>query len=190
MCTDGHANVCPWLSKPVNMCVWLKVCVGGCVSAAGCDGMITLRPDGCVMHYAWETPVLFSACSRPHLKLKIHWDSGIKLFNIHTKRVKILLKTTIEFNNRICAFSHCQPQCTSHNSVHVPVTLISVGSEKFVKSPIYHQSCYIQKLSTKIRDWMLFYYQNDAVYIHKLNRTVLNVLLCTWTHYLNHSLYV
>lgn len=76
------------------------VCVGGCVWAAGCDGMITLRPDGWVMRSAWETVLSSSLCSlTPSFKLKIPQDSGITLFNTHTTGGRICT----EFDNKICA---------------------------------------------------------------------------------------
>lgn len=67
-------------------------------------------------------------CSRPHLKLKIHRDSDIKLFNIHTKRVESLLKTTTGFVHSTTV-NHSALCMT----VHVSVTLISVGSESSSK---------------------------------------------------------
>lgn len=61
----------------VNRRAWdrARECVGGCVTPAGCDGMIMLRPDGLLVHYAWESSVLFST-----IKIK---NSDSELFNNH-----------------------------------------------------------------------------------------------------------
>ena len=125
------------------------VCVGGCVSAAGCDGMITLRPDGWFMRYAWEDScsLLFSAHSHPHLKLKIHQDSGIKLLNTRTtgwrfgtgiqqNLTRFVHSATVIHMHALQSYCHCDQR----------------GKWKFFKSLIFKRSWDVQKLYTKIRD--------------------------------------
>lgn len=114
----------------------MHVCVGGCVSPAGCDGMITLRPDGWVMLSCVgdSCSLLFSAHSRPHLKTKNTRRLRYQTLLDSHSWVKITHEPTTEFKNTTCAFSH--GETSLHNSVHVPITLISVESESSSKRAV------------------------------------------------------
>ena len=120
-----NTNVCPCVPRTVHMwvresvCVCVCVCVRTCVCGGGCftsrlwwnDN--SLRPDGWVMHYVWETSLLCSAHSRNHFKTKNTLRCRYQTLRhklTHTTKWKLCTRPQLTWGFRIL---HMQPLCTA-----------------------------------------------------------------------------